>query len=594
MNPTKAIQNYLPLVVIAVGVFFGLLIFHEYYRNSSLIDENKALIVESAKVRLQNSLLNALPALDANSWDENYSWVKQKPDFYHFESGKQVFPWFHQQEPGDSIINRKWDLVWSEVNGLSSAKYINDDRLSLLVDVKNALATNDAGKISQAFSAYMLHQEAFILSPLEEIAFSLKLIDLGIKEHWNGELIDAFLLTGGPIERPIIRPVVDWLFKYNHLLTRQEIQNIFEKIKVTLVQASLPSYFLDEYIYHFDEPQFLLSESEAELGIENNSWLVQRLDDQVIALQIQLNLELAKIITDFFDLGSLQEGDTLFFLQNTNGDLGDLQLGVNKFQLNRANKVQFVYLIVKLLMLIAFVSLLIAALRMIELNHQRRLEYINLKEDFVKLVGHELKTPLSGIRAMAETLQKRIHKGLDVQSYPDRIVNESDKLWHMVDNVLNYNRMQEDSFQLILEQVSLNNLCHSIMEQVARDSDKKYQFSNTIPDNIFYNLDVQLFGLIIKNIIMNAALYNENQVTSIHFFLENDVLKIKDNAIGIDEKDYQRVFEPFVRLPQSFTCSGTGIGLSLCQKIAQLHGGEITIEQSDETGTLWAISIHND
>jgi len=594
MKSFKTLRFYLPILTIIVGALFVLFIFHEYQRNIGLIDENRALIASSAKARLKANLMKAFP--DGSNEDEiqDYNWVSQKPNYYYFKQGKQLYPWPRKAQVNalDSVHN--WKNIWSEVNSLKENKYVDPERLQLLFLVRDSLYLNDKEKIVQSFDKYMQHVEASVLSPLEEIAFSLKLIELGLHDHWNSALVEAFLLNGGPKQKPIIRPVIDWVFKFNQLLSVNEFNQIIQKIQLSLEQANLPNYFLDDYLLHFFESQFQLLEDESyALEVRDNSWLLKRQHDGVYAINFNFETELNHVKKQFVELGSLQETDTLFFLDDVSGEFDQLRVLINKKKLNQTEFIQHAFLFVKVLILCAFVLLLLLTLKMIRSNQARRLEYINLKEDFVKLVGHELKTPLSGIRAMAETMQKRSEKGLEVQFYPQRIISESDKLWYMVDNILSFNRVQESNFSLKLEKVSLHELCHSVASDVVHYSDKQYDYSNEISTQAYVLVDVELFKLVVKNILVNAALYNDKDRVSVVLFMQNNVLKIQDNGIGIDSNNFKKVFEPFVRLPQLVRSSGSGIGLALCQKVMQLHGGNISIERSDHSGTVWVISIND-
>lgn len=593
MKKAKVLSIFLPLLVVAVGVFFIVFVIHEYRKNNALIDENQALIAGSAKTLLMNNLADSLPRDNLFTSGPRFSWIRHKPEVRWFNSGKQIFPWVREVDA--ETINKEfsWLSVWKSVNSFTESEVVNTERLKLLQAVNNALKNGDQQLISHSFDVFMMHKEAFILSPQEEIAFSLKLIDLGVETHWNNALIDAFLLTGGPQEKAITRPVIDWLFHYHQLFSVSEFNDILAMINTHLERVNLSAYYLDEYVQYFnEESHFLPVFDEGDLVLLDNKMLVQYFTNNVAVSKIvQLDVELEKVRQEFLQLGVFQDHDYLSFRELSNvQNLDSLQLQVHKEYLIQARDIQIRYLIVKMLILITFLGVLFLLLRMQNKHQQKQMEVVYLKEDFVKLVGHELKTPLSGIRAMAETLQKRTERNLATQSYPERIVNESDKLWHMVDNILNLNRMQ-GNFSLQLENIELKKLCHSVVKEVKSSSDKHYKIVNLIPNGVFYQLDVEIFSLVIKNILINASLYNVHACVLIEFSFVDNMLIIKDNGIGIEPENVERVFEPFVRLPQTISKSGTGIGLTLCRKIVVLHGATITINKSNSDGTFWAIKF---
>ncbi len=599
-KPYALISPWLSTSVLLAGALFLLFILVEYRQNIALIGDNQSLIAESARIRLQGRLLENQPQTNWAEPDAGFGWVMQAPDHYRFLDGLQVFPWARRVTPSSPAAKQQWSEVWSSIDTLSISQHINSQRLHLLIAVKEALHNNDTALIRQTFDNFMAHKKAYILSPVEEIAFSLKLVELGIEKHWNPTLVNAILLTGGSPQKPLIHPVADLLFRYNHLFSTQEVSQVVSTIKHFLEQVNLSHYFLDAYQTHLEDPQFTLPDLDTtEPTLINKDWLVTNLtsDKQnIVAYRIDLDRSLSEIEQQFNQLGVLQKGDSLHLnkLQGVQ-TVNNLVVDVDKQQLELNKHHQKGYLAIKTLMAIAFVFFILWMLHTIEKTQRRRLEYLGLKEDFVKLVSHELKTPLAGIRAMAETLRKRIQRNLDVQHYPERIVNETDKLWYMVDNILSFNRIRSKQITLNRKTTNLRKLCESIAEQLRSLSDKHYIIANEIPSDVEVEVDVELFSLIIKNVFVNAGLYNHNDTISIVLSFERyqRVLNIQDNGVGIKPDDQERVFQAFVRLPQSSRHSGTGLGLALCRKIIELHKGTLSIKHSDATGTLWQLKMAN-
>ena len=114
-----------------------------------------------------------------------------------------------------------------------------------------------------------------------------------------------------------------------------------------------------------------------------------------------------------------------------------------------------------------------------------------------------------------------------------------------------------------------------------------------IRDRLEAIVDIELFTLVVKNIIVNAGLYNTQATVKLEFsFDENEpCLLISDNGIGIAIADQDKVFKPFVRLEQDVRQSGTGLGLAMCKRIMQLHDGDLTLAKSDTQGSVWKISL---
>ena len=603
MRTRKTVVSlWLPIAILLLGLMFFIFIFIEYQRNSSLIEQNRTLISSSAKARLISNILNHSTGTNWANNKENYHWIKQAPRTYWFDNGLQKFPWHKALETNSKDL--QWEKIWHELNSPPASNKVthtvNPQRLTLLNAIETALNDNNEALIQQSFDDYLEHKNAYHLSPQEEIAFSLKLIELGAQQHWSPELIHAILLTGGSLETPIMRPVVDLLFRHTALFSIDEINWISNNVKHHLETFNLPSYFLDDYLQHLTQPQFVLPKNIQTVSndfaiITHDHWLLRyESNTQINASPINLNEELISVQNEFIELRVLNNGDSLLLNDvNNNMPLEKLIINVDKMQLTNDKHKQFVYLIIKSIMLVAFITLILITLRLITKNQQRRLEYISLKEDFVKLVSHELKTPLAGIRAMAETLQKRIDRNLGAQSYPDRIINEADKLWYMVDNILGFNRVQLSDVAIDKQPTKIKPLCVSIINNVRAFSNKTYVVKDSINESIEALIDLELFSLVIKNILVNAGLYNDNNTIEIKlsFNEKSSCLLISDNGVGIAESDRDKIFKPFVRLNQPTRQSGTGLGLAMCKRIMQLHNGDLSLESSNNYGSVWKISF---
>jgi len=593
------VSLWLPIAVLILGLTFLVFVVIEYQRNTSLVEQNRALISGSAKAQLSNRI----SSLDAgDNWSKlegDYEWIRYAPGTYWFNNGIQEFPWNRSVNSSANTTSEKWSDLWADMHSVMPT-LMNAQRLTLLNNVKGALDSNDEVLITQSFNAYLEHKNAYYLSPQQEIVFSLSLVEIGAQEHWSPELVHAILVTGGRSDTPLFRPVVDLLFRHADLFSVDEFNSVIERLKQHLEAFNLSSYFLDNYLSHLDQPRLVLpsglSDHDGVLNIiADKNWFIQRASKTLISAEpVLLDQELRLIESEFIEQGVLGNTDSLL-LDDFLGDIAiaNITLIVNKQQLEKDKRNQIAYLIIKSIMLIAFMALILLTLRLIDKNQQRRSEYLALREDFVKLVSHELKTPLAGIRAMAETLRKRVERNLSVQSYPERIVSEADKLWYMVDNILGFNRIQ--STQVIIEKnlTKIKPLCDGIIDDIRSFSNKPYRVSNTIDDSIELAVDAELFSLVIKNIIVNAGLYNDHQTVelALSFDQASDSLLIEDNGVGISPADRDKVFKPFVRLTQSVRQSGTGLGLAICRRIMQLHNGELSLAQSSSDGSVWKISL---
>ncbi|MFQ3244266.1 MAG: two-component system sensor histidine kinase SenX3 [Arenicella sp.] len=615
------VSLWLSIAVLLMGLLFLTLVIIEYQRNTSLIEQNRSLISGSAKTRLGSNLLYLEPS---RNWNDSYNdsaddyrWIQHAPRTYWFNNAVQEFPWTREAVSNSAPQGETLQTMWAAVNSPSPTNLVNQERLRLLNSIKAALddssytASSNADSanekktaIQQSFDAYVEHTRAYHLSPQQEIVFSLKLLEIGAQEHWSSELVHAILITGGSSQAPIVRSVVDLLFRHAGHFSNHEFDWVISKIQRHLEVFNLPAYFLDDYVSHLKKPRFALPASFSRVNKQltitaDQHWFLQQSSNtQISAEPIDLVEELQLVELEFIELGVLDNGDSLNFGDlSSRISLNDIGIMVNKTQLNKGQHNQLSYLVIKSIMLIAFMALVLLTLRLIEKNQQRRFEYLALREDFVKLVSHELKTPLAGIRAMAETLRKRVERGISVQAYPERIINEADKLWYMVDNILGFNRVQLTDAIIDKRPTKIKPICDAIVDDVRSFSNKPYTLSNTIDESAEVLVDPELFSLVVKNIIVNAGLYNDQATVEIELsFDEHEpCLLISDNGIGIADADRSKIFKPFVRLAQSAResarQSGTGLGLAICKRIMQLHGGDLSLAQSNQHGSVWKISL---
>ncbi|GAA6138068.1 hypothetical protein NBRC116583_18150 [Arenicella sp. 4NH20-0111] len=602
----STVSLWVTVAILCLGMMFLTFVIVEYQRNIALVEQNEVLISNSAQATLKNNILNRAPGVNWGALKGDYTWIKSTPSAYWFRDGVQEFPWRRTSGQSSITLPPTWAAVWSEINSLASAGTVNEPRLKLLIAVKSALESNNESSITRSFEEYLAHKNALQLSPYQEVAFSLKLLELGATDHWSSELMHAILITGGNSEAPLFRPIVDILFRHANLFSTNEFDAILTTVKRYLETYNLSGYFLDDYVQHLNHPQFLLTPTAESLSNASDlvfidDWLLRQSDSTVIKAEyVALTEELKLIENELIVLGVLDNNDSLALSNTDDGvTVHTLNIAVDKAQLNRDKRYQAIYLVLKIAMLLVLVALILLSIRLLEKNQLRRLEYLALREDFVKLVSHELKTPLTGIRAMAETLRKRIERGLSVQTYPERIINEADKLWYMVDNILGFNRVQSTGVIINLRPTNLRLLCENVIDESRSFASKPYSVNNNVSERTEVKVDPELFSLVVKNIAVNAGLYNNNDTVelTLNYNQQDRSLLLSDNGIGIDSKFQFEVFKPFVRLTQSdqksSRRSGTGLGLAICKRIMQLHDGDLSLAHSSSRGSVWKITISN-
>ena len=173
------------------------------------------------------------------------------------------------------------------------------------------------------------------------------------------------------------------------------------------------------------------------------------------------------------------------------------------------------------------------------------------------------------------------------KDYPQRIVRAMDGLTFLVENVLSFSRLEKREPHSRYEMVKVRDLLERVCERLGEYSDKTYAHSITEQETVTIRADTALLELLFLNLARNALLYNRSEIPRVDFTVSCDehvhILCI-DNGVGIPTDEWEAIFDRFYRLP-SAPAGGTGIGLAICRRIVELHGGNIRVVKSSPAGT---------
>ena len=219
----------------------------------------------------------------------------------------------------------------------------------------------------------------------------------------------------------------------------------------------------------------------------------------------------------------------------------------------------------------------------------------NLKNDFISSVSHELRTPLTAIRGWAETAKMSVgeDRGL-VERGLDVVLSESDRLSNLVEELLDFSRIQSGRFSLNMRPFEVSTLLESAVsmyEELAAKRNIEVNFS--IPKNdVMVNGDADRIKQVFINIIDNAVKYTEEkgQVLIQQIAEESCVrITVKDTGVGIPAQDVDHVKEKFYKANNSVR--GSGIGLAVADEIIKQHQGLLFVESTEGIGTTVTIVL---
>lgn len=222
------------------------------------------------------------------------------------------------------------------------------------------------------------------------------------------------------------------------------------------------------------------------------------------------------------------------------------------------------------------------------------------KEDFLKLVSHELKTPVTSIKGYVQLMQTIIdsknQSSDSFKPYLGRIAAQVERLIRLISEILDLSRIEQNELDLKKEVFLLNDLINEVTEDISFTYRDIHLFVEHSED---YHVtgDRDRIGQVLTNFITNAMKYSENEKRIEIKVYENEdgmaAVAVKDFGIGISEKDKKLIFNRFFRVPgkNEDTYSGFGIGLYLSRQIVERHNGEIIVNSELGQGSEFIFTL---
>lgn len=213
-----------------------------------------------------------------------------------------------------------------------------------------------------------------------------------------------------------------------------------------------------------------------------------------------------------------------------------------------------------------------------------------LRREFSANVSHELKTPLTSISGFAEIIQAGIAKEEDVKRFAGKIYDESRRLLHLVNDIIQLSELDEEGMAQKKEPCSLKSITEDVVEKLSGSAAKqKVKITTDLADLRVLGIYSVLHEMV-YNVVENAIKYNkEKGEVKIKLKEKGDFVEllVKDTGIGIPFEMQERVFERFYRVDKSHSkeIGGTGLGLSIVKHGANIHHATIQLDSTLGKGT---------
>ncbi len=219
-----------------------------------------------------------------------------------------------------------------------------------------------------------------------------------------------------------------------------------------------------------------------------------------------------------------------------------------------------------------------------------------LQEDFIATVSHELLTPLGFIKGYATTLLR------DDIDWDDNTRNEfltiiddeADRLHELIDNLMDSSRLQAGTLRMSFQPIRLDTFLKDMVLRAGSRNEDIQIYLDLKVNRLQVQADPTRLAQVFDNLLTNAIKYAPGSRVMIILAVEGNQahITVSDNGPGIAPEHLKNLFDRFFRVPsENVTVRGTGLGLYICRRIVQAHGGEIMIESVVSKGTTFHIHL---
>ena len=218
------------------------------------------------------------------------------------------------------------------------------------------------------------------------------------------------------------------------------------------------------------------------------------------------------------------------------------------------------------------------------------------ERQFTSDASHELRTPTTVILAECEMAEKTPRDTEAVQESVAEIHKQARKMSELIGKLLSYTRLEQGTRRIDRERLDLSELAEDICEEQRTVAVRGITIENESEPQVFVNGDAALLISLVQNLITNAVKYGKDGghvLVRVYKEDKNACVSVRDDGIGISEEDLDRIWNRFYQADRSRSdeARGVGLGLSLAQQIARLHGGTITASSALGKGSEFVFSM---
>jgi signal transduction histidine kinase len=222
-----------------------------------------------------------------------------------------------------------------------------------------------------------------------------------------------------------------------------------------------------------------------------------------------------------------------------------------------------------------------------------------LKQNFLSLMSHDLKTPVAKIAGVADNLYQQNKDNLDIRDKSQLIINSTKELNKFISSILDLTKIESSNFGLNRTSKDVNQLIEGVIKDLQFSANEKgISVKKELSPLYPISVDVTLITRVISNLVENAIKYSVLNCEIVVKSWDDDkwvYIEIIDNGPGIPGEELQNIFEKFYRIKNdaNHSIKGTGLGLYLVKYFVELHGGTIEVESTLGKGTKFLVKLVN-
>ena len=224
---------------------------------------------------------------------------------------------------------------------------------------------------------------------------------------------------------------------------------------------------------------------------------------------------------------------------------------------------------------------------------QKLKEVDEMKDNFISLASHELRTPVTALRGFAELALRKLKSGRVQEATEDldKVNKSAEGIASLVNDLLDVSRIEQKRLKLEISKIELTAVLTTIISELKVQADQKGLALNYLKPQggLFIAADPQKLNQIFVNLVGNAIKYTQKGSVEISHEIDGDQIKtfVKDTGIGIPAEEMPHLFEKFHRVQNEATqqIRGTGLGLWITKQLIEMMKGKIFVESIENTGT---------